>query len=179
MITSECAECKKEIGKNASICPYCGFPLEEYSEAEKVPGSQVGVKNIAVNTKHNTIATLMLGVGIFCVLGLLFFVFPAMREQQDESWRKSQNRVGWITGDIELLRLTCDELMDEIMTRSFENSVKTSIRLLSYEDIHLVAQDDDRLECMAQALFTTGSEGRFIFYVNLIDDQHNVGFHRP
>lgn len=182
MLSLECFECKKGIAENTSVCPHCGYPLNIYSEFQKTSESQVGFQTSGAWTSYNISAALKLSVGIFCVfcvLGLLFFVYPVMRKQQDENWRKSQNSLGWITGDIEPLRLTCDELMDEVMTRSFESSLRDTIRLLSYQDIHLVSQDEDRLDCMAQALFTTGSEGRFIFFIEINEDKQNIGFHRP
>ena len=73
----------------------------------------------------------------------------------------------------------CKELLDEVLTRNFKNSISDKIRLLSYNDTHLVSQDEDRLECMAQALFTTGSEGRFIFFIEIIDGTQKIGFRRP
>lgn len=116
------------------------------------------------------------GGGIGVIALVVFFLFPAMKSQQDESWRTSQNKLGFITGNVSPNNLTCSELMDEIFSRSFQNSQNEEIRLLRFDDVHLLEQNNEKIECLANSLFSNGSEGRFVFYVDNSDSGSSIGF---
>lgn len=179
MESTKCVDCAKTLSSKASYCPHCGAPRID-SDIDDSSTKKLGKKsNVATLVKEHTVFRIMIVIGLILIFPLLFYVGSEMRRQQDESWRESQNRIGWITGNIEPQRLTCGELLEEISKRDFNNSVRESIRLLSYQDIYPVSQSDDHLECMAQALFTTGSEGRFIFFVETREGNQNIGFRRP
>ena len=174
-----CIECKAAMSLKASFCPNCGAPRVEMGNNGDLTDNPIEQSRNDTSTKRNLILNFKIIVAILFIFSLIFFAFPAMRKQQDENWRQSQNKIGWITGDIKPNRLTCKELLDEVLTRNFKNSISDTIRLLSYKDTYLISQDEDRLECMAQALFTTGSEGRFIFFIEIINGTQNIGFRRP
>jgi hypothetical protein len=179
MESGNCFECKNILSLKASFCPNCGAPRVDSEITNNPTNNRIDQSNDDTSTKGTSRLIFKITVGTLFIFSLLFLAVPAMRKQQDDNWRHSQNRIGWITGDIKPNRLTCGELLDEVSTRNFENSLRDTIRLLSYQDTHLVSQDEDRLECMAQALFTTGSEGRFIFYIEINDGKQNIGFRRP
>lgn len=179
MDSVNCFECKKILSVKASFCPHCGAPRVDNDINKNPTKSRIKQSSGATSTKGNSGLIFRIIAGTIFIFSLLFFAFPEMRKQQDENWRQSQNRIGWITGDINPTRLTCVELLDEVSTRNFKNSSSDTIRLLSYQDIHLISQDEDRLECMAHALFTTGNEGRFIFFIEINEGNQNIGFRRP
>lgn len=179
MESVNCLECKKILSVKAAFCPHCGAPRVGADINKNLTKNRIEQSSDDASTKGQFRLIIKIIAGTIVIFSLLFFAFPAMRKQQDENWRQSQNNIGWITGDIRPNRLTCKELLDEVLTRDFKNSISDKIRLLSYKDTHLVSQDEDRLECMAQALFTTGSEGRFIFFIEIVDGTQNIGFRRP
>ena len=82
-------------------------------------------------------------------------------------------------GNINPLTVNCSEVLEYVKQSTFSNSVNKEIRLLSYEDIYLVSQSENLIECMAKTLLTTGDEGRFIFYVKSKNNKSNIGFRQP
>lgn len=121
--------------------------------------------------------TIITGItAIIVVITLLFIFIPKMRATNDEISRDLMNDLNFMEGNINPLTVNCSEVLEYVKQSTFSNSVNKEIRLLSYEDIYLVTQSENLIECMAKALFTTGSEGRFIFYVESKNNESTIGF---
>lgn len=172
-----CDECGQQISDKAAICINCGYPINNENQHNDQNSQQGAIENSSTNKVD--IALLIKLVCFIGVVLLVIFFIPKLRAQQEENWRTSKNRVDFILRTVNLKNLECEEVLEKVKETNFKNAVHSEIRLLSYEEIYEISKTDEIIECMAKALFTTGSEGRFIFYISNSGGKQNIGFRRP
>ena len=64
-----CPECGKEASSKAKVCPNCGYPLSEVSEAAQV-AEQTGKKPRKSHSGGKIVRTIIIVVGIVLVVGI-------------------------------------------------------------------------------------------------------------
>jgi uncharacterized membrane protein YvbJ len=78
MALINCPECNKEISDKVKACPYCGYPLIDNDETQKVEVTSVKLQ-INKDKPKKIVATI---VGILFVVGIVFVFYLSSKQEQ-------------------------------------------------------------------------------------------------
>lgn len=71
MALTKCTECEKEISSFATVCPNCGFPVQQNGASEETQTTQDKIKNAPdANSERGCAIALLVGIAIVFILDL-------------------------------------------------------------------------------------------------------------